>query len=120
MDRRLTVLIVDDDEDVRELLRLVLLPAGAEIVGEATNGAEAVALAKDLDPDIIIMDLAMPVMDGAAATKEILGNAPGTAVFGFTAYDHSAAKRLLDAGATGVFQKTSIRKLLELVGDMAD
>jgi chemotaxis response regulator CheB len=120
VDQPLRVLIVDDDEYIRELLRLVLDPAGAEIVGEAADGAQAVALTKELTPDVVIMDLAMPVMDGAQATRAILDHAPRTAVFGFTAYGNTEAKRLLDAGATGVFQKTSIRKLLELITDMTD
>jgi DNA-binding NarL/FixJ family response regulator len=66
------VLITDDHGVVRQGLRMFLsLDPEVEVVGEATNGEEAVELARELRPDVVLMDLLMPVMDGIAATEEI-------------------------------------------------
>jgi chemotaxis response regulator CheB len=67
----LAVLIADDDEAFRELLKTLILEAGFTVVGEARNGQEAVALTDELEPDVVTMDLDMPVMDGATAIAEI-------------------------------------------------
>src|SRR4051812_45698540 len=66
-----TVLIVDDDAPIRVLIRHVLEDAGYTVVGEAANGAEGVARAAELSPDVITMDLEMPVLDGVGATERI-------------------------------------------------
>ena len=66
-----TILIVDDDAAVRTLIRHVLEDAGYTVVGEAANGAEGVALAADLEPDLITMDLEMPVLNGVGAVQQI-------------------------------------------------
>ena len=65
------VLIVDDDAGVRLLIRSVLEAAGYTVVGEAENGADALARAAELEPDLITMDLEMPVLDGVEATRRI-------------------------------------------------
>lgn len=65
-----TVLVVDDQEDIRELLRLILQTKGCRVV-EARNGREAVDVAPRLLPDLILMDLSMPVLDGYEATRQI-------------------------------------------------
>src|SRR5437868_6197386 len=66
-----TVLIVDDDAAMRALILHVLEDAGYTIVGEAANGAEGVDRAAELSPDVITMDLEMPVLDGVGATERI-------------------------------------------------
>lgn len=65
-----TVLVVDDHEDIRQLMRMVLQRKGCEVV-EATNGREAVEMAGQVNPNLILMDLSMPVMDGYEATRRI-------------------------------------------------
>jgi len=65
------VLIVDDDPAIRALIRHVLEEAGCSIIGEAENGAEGIERAGELQPDIITMDLEMPVLDGATATERL-------------------------------------------------
>ena len=68
------ILFADDHQIVREgLRRLIDREDGLKIVAEAENGLEAVRLTHELDPDLVILDLRMPVMDGATAAKEILG-----------------------------------------------
>ena len=70
MDR--TVLVVDDHDDIRELMRISLQRKGCHVV-EATNGEEAVALAPQVHPKLILMDLSMPVLDGFEAARQIHG-----------------------------------------------
>jgi CheY-like chemotaxis protein len=69
-DARLTVMVVDDHEDLREMLRYMVERLGYRVV-EAENGREAVEIARHRCPDLILMDLSMPVMDGFAATRLI-------------------------------------------------
>ncbi|MDD5368847.1 MAG: response regulator transcription factor [Anaerolineaceae bacterium] len=71
-DARRRVLLIDDNPQVRQDLRLFLeLPGELKVVGEATNGQEAIRLTHDLTPDAVVMDLEMPVMDGYEATRQI-------------------------------------------------
>ena len=69
-------LIVDDMEFFRETIKLYVLKAGHTVVGEAENGVEAVAKFKELKPDITVMDITMPKMDGLAALQEIMMHDP--------------------------------------------
>src|SRR5436309_5665854 len=76
-EQRIRVLIADDHSVLREGLRMVLeLQADVEVVGEAADGAQAVALARDLQPDVVLMDLMMPNLDGLAALGQIKTAAP--------------------------------------------
>ena len=87
----ITVLITDDHEVVREGLRLSLLRSPhIRIVGEAPDGETAISLAERRRPDVVIMDLRMPGMDGIEATEEIIKRVPETAVLIFTAYSERA------------------------------
>src|SRR6185436_11635812 len=79
------VILADDHAVVRAGLRAVLSPAkDISIIGEASNGKEAIALAERFNPDVVIMDLSMPDMDGAAATKAILAKQTGTRILVLT------------------------------------
>ena len=75
-----TVLIVDDAVFMRTVLKKMLEESGYEVVGEASNGVEAISKAKDLKPDIVTLDITMPEMDGVTALPKILESSPDTKV----------------------------------------
>jgi DNA-binding NarL/FixJ family response regulator len=103
----ITCLIVDDHEVVREGLRLSLSrAANIRVVGEASDGESAIALAERRRPDVVIMDVRMPGMDGLQATKQISEKLPEVAVLIFTAYsERSLLSRGLESGAKGYILK---------------
>lgn len=89
--RLLRLLIVDDETIMRRALAgLLSLEADFEIAGEASNGAEALALAPALQPDVILMDVQMPVMDGLEATREIVSKFPRIKIIVLTTFDDEA------------------------------
>ncbi|TML61681.1 MAG: response regulator transcription factor [Actinobacteria bacterium] len=93
----LRVLVVDDEDDVRGLVRYLLQQTeGFEVVGEAANGREAVDLVAAERPDIVLLDLRMPVMDGADAIPAIRERSPDTRIVVFTA-DQTAEVEGVDA-----------------------
>jgi NarL family two-component system response regulator LiaR len=100
-------LITDDHKVVRQGLRGFLeLDPGLEVVGEASNGEEAVAMAHHLEPDVVLMDLLMPVLDGIEATREIRRELPEVEVVALTSV-------LEDASVTGAIQAGAIGYLLK-------
>jgi len=101
------ILIADDHKVVRQGLRRFLeLDLELVVVGEAANGAEAVRLAKDLQPDIVLMDLLMPVMDGIAATATIRHDLPDTEVLALTSVlEDDSVVGAVRAGAIGYLLK---------------
>ena len=89
----LKVLLVDDVDEVRRDLRTLLsLSADLEIVGEAANGQEAIRLTESLKPDVVLMDLEMPVMDGYESTRQIKTRCPSSRVVALTVHDYEAAR----------------------------
>jgi DNA-binding NarL/FixJ family response regulator len=99
------VLVVDDQDLVRHGLRMILELGGVEVVGEASDGAAGVSAVAELHPDVVLMDLRMPVMDGVEATREIV-QAGGPPVLVLTTFD--ADEHVVDAiraGAVGFLLK---------------
>jgi DNA-binding NarL/FixJ family response regulator len=122
-EREITCLIVDDHEVVREGLRLSLSRAShVRVVGEAADGPTAVELAARRLPDVVIMDVRMPGMDGLEATKELLERVPDAAVLIFTAFsERSLLARGLESGAKGYILKeaphdTLVRAIEKVAG----
>lgn len=101
------LLVADDHAVVRAgLAQLVSAFAGVELVGEAANGEEAVELALAREPDVVLMDLEMPILDGIEATRRIVEESPGTAVVVLTSFsDRERILHALDAGAIGYLLK---------------
>jgi len=110
----ITVLLADDHEVVREGLRLALLRSShIRVVGEASDGETAVQLVERRRPDIVVMDLRMPQMDGIEATEEILKRVPDAKVLIFTAYSERALlQRGLESGAKGYVLKEAPHETL--------
>ncbi len=102
------VLLVDDHKLVRQGTRLYLESQGIEVVAEATNGHEAVAMARDLMPDVVIMDIRLPELSGVEATRRIRQEQPDVLVLALSAYDDPAyVQALYQAGANGYILKTA-------------
>jgi DNA-binding NarL/FixJ family response regulator len=101
------VLIVDDHAVVREGLRTFLeLQDGLEVIGEAGDGEEAVSLATSLHPDVVLMDLVMPKLDGVGAMRELRGRVPETRVIVLTSFlDDERLLPAIEAGAAGYLLK---------------
>ncbi len=102
------VLVVDDHEVVREGLRRILeLDKEIKVVGEAKNGSEAITKAVTLSPDVIIMDLKMPGMDGIAASRKIKQEKPDTNILILTLYGEDFVRQAIEAGVSGYLLKDS-------------
>lgn len=112
------VLLVEDHETVREGLRMLLdSQPDIEVVGEAANGRLAVEYSGRFQPQVVIMDLSMPEMNGLAATQEIKREHPRTAIVALTRHDDAAfVHELKKAGASGyVLKQSASRELLDAV-----
>lgn len=117
------VLLVDDAEDLRMLLRLAMKKrSGLTVVGEAADGVEAVQQASELQPDLVLLDLAMPRMDGLEALPLIRAAVPDVRVIVLSGFNHSAlADKAIEAGADHYVAKGgSIRALLDLAEELLE
>ena len=123
MSEPITCLICDDHEVVREGLRLSLSRSeNIRVVGEAADGNAAVTLAKRRRPNVVILDVRMPVMDGLAAAKAIAAEVPETSVLMFTAFaERSLLTRGLEAGAKGyILKEAPHQTLVRAIQKVAD
>jgi DNA-binding NarL/FixJ family response regulator len=121
--KKVGILLVDDHAVVRQGLRVLLEAEGDfAVVGEADNGREAVLLAKKTTPDVVLMDLAMPGMNGLEATRQILKQVPSAKVLVLTSYgEDDNVSQLLEAGATGYLVKqTAAADLLKAIRQVKD
>ncbi len=110
MATKITVLLVDDHSLVRRGFRRILEDEpDMEVVGEAADGAEGVRLAQQLHPQVVVMDCALPGMNGLDATRAILADAPNTAVLMLSMHSESTwVRQAIDAGAKGYILKNAL------------
>jgi DNA-binding NarL/FixJ family response regulator len=123
MSETLRVMICDDHELVREGLRTLLSDEpGFDIVGEAANGRAALAMARELRPQVVLMDVRMPELDGIEATRIIRETCPGTHVLILTTYlDDKQVRQAVQAGAAGYLLKEIRRDdLVKAIRDAAE
>lgn len=108
-EKSVRVLIVDDQAPFRDVARLVVeLTDGFEVVGEAVTGEESVEMARSLKPDLILMDVNMPGIDGTEATKIILGESSGVVVLLLSTYEPAEYEpRAAEAGAAAYIPKSA-------------
>jgi two-component system nitrate/nitrite response regulator NarL len=104
--RRVRILVVDDHQMLRESLVGMLELSGFEVVGAVADGADATSLAAELLPDVVLMDLSMPVLNGLDATRLLRQVAPSAATVVFSAFDNPELKRqAFAAGAVAYLPK---------------
>ena len=120
--KRITVLLCDDHTVVREGLRLLLeKEADIQVVGEATNGQQSVRETKRLKPDVVLQDLAMPLLNGLEAARQIAKEVPSSKVLILSAYsDDAYIEHAVEAGAAGYLMKeTAGDDLLRAIREIA-
>jgi DNA-binding NarL/FixJ family response regulator len=107
---KIRVLVVDDHTIVRDgICALLALAGDIEVAGEAANGSEALQMVKELEPDVVLLDLAMPIMDGLEATRRICKEYPGIRVLILTQHDDKEfVFPVIEAGATGFISKVAV------------
>ena len=99
--RRVTVLVVDDHQMLREALVGMLELSGFEVVGTVADGADATSMAAELAPDVVLMDLSVPVLNGLDATRLLREVVPATAIVIFSAFETADLKRQAFAAGAG-------------------
>jgi len=121
--KNITVLLADDNAAVRKGLCALLKAAGQlEVVGQARNGRDAVKMARTLRPDVILMDIAMPVLNGMEATRQILAANPAAKVLILSAYSDDAYIECgTEVGAVGFLEKqTAAETLADAIREVAN
>ena len=115
--KSLRVLIVDDHEAVRRGLKSAVIGTGWDVCGEAINGKEAIEMARDLQPDVVILDISMPVMGGLEAAPQIRKAAPNAKVVAFTMHESQQIRNeVARIGVHGLAVKSApLSNLLETV-----
>lgn len=115
--QRRRILIVDDGDSVRDIIRIFLEKEGFQVCGEASDGLEAIEKAKALRPDLIVLDLAMPGMNGVEAASVLTGSMPGVPIVVLTMYEEFLGSSLASvSGIKAVVSKTdTLTKLVACV-----
>ena len=112
--KQITVLLAEDHANFRKSLNLLVASSGdIQVVGEAKNGLEAVRLTKSLHPEVVVMDIAMPLLNGLAATRQIMEDSPATRVLILSAHsDPEYINQAVICGASGYLIKQSSTQVL--------
>jgi len=115
-ERPIRAVVIDDTVDIRELLSLVLTRSGMEVVGEAGDGQAGVEVVRAERPDVVLLDLAMPVMDGVEALPIIRELVPDARIIVLSAFAGAVKEQVLDWGADGYLEKgTSLKKVVAYI-----
>ena len=118
MGPRIRIIIADDHTLVRtSLARVLAMEPDLSVVGEAIDGHHAIELAEHLQPDVVLMDIGMPGLNGVEATRRLHQSDPGIKIIGLSIYDGDlVAETMLDAGAAAYVQKDApLEKLLAVI-----
>jgi DNA-binding NarL/FixJ family response regulator len=102
---RVRAVVIDDTSDIRELLSIVLTRSGMDVVGEAGDGKAGVDVVRLERPDVVLLDLAMPVMDGIEALPLIRELVPDAQIIVLSAFGGAVSEQVLDSGADGYLMK---------------
>ncbi|MCE0497150.1 MAG: response regulator transcription factor [Methylacidiphilales bacterium] len=119
--KQISVLLADDHAAFRKSLKLLIETDGdIQVVGEAKNGCEAVSLARSLNPDVIVMDIAMPLLNGLQATQKIMATSPGSRVLILSAHpDPEYIELALSFGVSGyLFKQSSTQFLAQAIREV--
>ncbi len=115
-----TVLVVDDDPAIRDgLVAILETQAGLQPIGEAADGLEAVEMARDLRPDVVLMDVNMPQMDGFEATRRIKQDSPDTHIIVLTVYPTHVSEAFAAGANRYLLKDSSPRELMEAIWEQA-
>jgi two-component system, chemotaxis family, chemotaxis protein CheY len=117
--RKVRVLIVDDERHIRNLIRVIVTALGAEVVAEAGDGLQALELYKQLTPDMVMLDINMPKLDGISVLKEIMAINPKTLVLMLTSLNAiDVVKDCLDNGARNyILKNVPGEELQKIIGE---
>jgi two-component system, chemotaxis family, chemotaxis protein CheY len=108
--------VIDDTSDIRELLSMVLTRSGMQVVGEAGDGQAGVEVVRAERPDVVLLDLAMPVMDGVEALPIIRELVPDARIIVLSAFAGAVREQVLDWGADGYLEKgTPLKKVVAYI-----
>ncbi len=112
-ERPVRAVVIDDTSDIRDLMSIVLTRSGMEVVGEAGDGRAGVDVVRAARPDVVLLDLAMPVMDGMEALPLIRELVPDAQIIVLSAFDGAVEQQVLDWGADGYLVKgTPLRTIV--------
>jgi two-component system chemotaxis response regulator CheY len=117
--RKVRVLVVDDEQHIRQLICLVVTSLGAEVVGEASDGIQAVELYKEFSPEIVMLDVNMPKLDGISVLKKIMAINPRALVVMLTSLDAiDVVKECIDHGARNyILKNLPAEELRQLISE---
>jgi len=115
-ERPVRVVVIDDSIDLRGLLCLALSRAGLDVVGEAGDGSAGIDVVREQRPDLVLLDLSMPVMDGIEALPLLRALAPDARIIVFSGYDAALTRQTLALGADGhVVKGTPLKEIVAYV-----
>ncbi len=122
MSKKLRVLLADDEPHIRLLIRSIVEIMNAEVVGEAKDGQQTLDLYKSLQPDMLLLDINMPVKSGQEALKEIMGEHPDAIVVMLTSVsDRDTVKKCIELGAANYIRKdTGISEIKKMIKETWD